>query len=134
MTISVDDDWNIENLRRAALRFPALVAKTPVRTYAILTKYTLLKGYYAKKAKLGPAGPLSYENAAVYTTIPQDTFIDYKTIAKDFQFLEVDVEFVKEPFPPTLTGLKSAKSYIRRMMNTIVKDVREPKYTEDFAN
>ncbi|KAI9924691.1 hypothetical protein MW887_006543 [Aspergillus wentii] len=141
-----DDDWNIANLRKAALRFPSLVAKTPVRTHAVLTKYTSLKSFYAKgtDGKTNKA-PLSYENAGVYTAILQDTFLDYKNIYKHARLLEADVDegtktlkqstfsetpeapegHVKKPFPATLTGLESAKLSIRKMMNAIVKEVDE---------
>lgn len=72
------------------MRFPALVAKTPVRT---LTKYTSLKSFYTKsnEGKSNKA-PLSYDNAGVYTSIMQDAFLDYKNIYKDIWFLEADVD------------------------------------------
>ncbi|ODM15566.1 hypothetical protein SI65_09169 [Aspergillus cristatus] len=152
-----DEDWDVTNLRKAALRFPALVAKTPVRTHAVLTKYTSLKSFYTKSNEgKGNKAPLSYDNAGVYTSILQDAFLDYKNIYKDIRFLEADVDsktkklekstfnetpehsetpFAKEPFPATLTGLESAKFYIRRMMNLIVKDVdlitKEPGLASD---
>lgn len=46
-----------------------------------------------------------------------------------------ETPFVKEPFPATLTGLESAKFYIGRMMNLIVKEVdfitKEPGLASD---
>lgn len=75
------------------MRFPALVAKTPIRTHATLTKYTSLKSFYTKKNEGKPnKAPLSYDNAGVYTSIMQDAFLDYKNIYKDIRFLEADVD------------------------------------------
>ncbi|RWA10550.1 hypothetical protein EKO27_g4557 [Xylaria grammica] len=39
------EDWAFETMRNAALRFPALVAETPLRTHTILAKYTALRSY-----------------------------------------------------------------------------------------
>jgi hypothetical protein len=85
-------------MRKAALRFPSLVAKNPVRTHAVLTKYTSLKSYYAKvKAEKKGDGtsikhlPLCYDNAGIYTSILQDAFLDFKNIYKNIRLLEVDV-------------------------------------------
>lgn len=85
-------------MRKAALRFPSLVAKNSVRTHAVLTKYTSLKSYYSKvKAakKDGDADikhlPLYYDNAGIYTATLQDAFLDYKNIYKNIRLLEIDV-------------------------------------------
>jgi hypothetical protein len=40
------DDWSIATLKRTAAAFPDLVAITPQRTYAILTKYTALESFH----------------------------------------------------------------------------------------
>ncbi|KAB8206010.1 hypothetical protein BDV34DRAFT_212665 [Aspergillus parasiticus] len=94
-----NDDWNIRNLRAAALRFPALVAKTPVRTYAVLTRYTALKSFHAQTdSKEAKGVPLSYDNASVYTSVLQDAFMDYKNIYKDIRFSEADLDFGKKKF------------------------------------
>lgn len=172
--ILADDDWNVKNMRAAALRFPALVAKTPVRTNAVLTKYTALRSFHTQKKDKNnkEAVPLSYENASVYTSILEDAFLDYKNIYKDIRLSEGDLASGKKefeastvkastysgrsiyssrhayannaesdgtkkddtpqahiataPFAPTLAGFESAKSYIRRNMNLIVREVRTP--------
>ncbi|KAE8347027.1 hypothetical protein BDV24DRAFT_174589 [Aspergillus arachidicola] len=172
-----DDDWNVKNMRAAALRFPALVAKTPVRTNAVLTKYTALRSFHAQKTDKDKkeAVPLSYENASVYTSILEDAFLDYKNIYKDIRFSEADLASGKKefqastysgrfvynarqtcannaepngteendtppahiatkPFAPTLAGFESAKLYIRRNMNLIVKEVDEIKKKPDRAS
>ncbi|GMF69850.1 unnamed protein product [Aspergillus oryzae] len=184
-----DDDWNVKNMRAAALRFPALVAKTPVRTNAVLTKYTALRSFHTQKKDKNnkEAVPLSYENASVYTSILEDAFLDYKNIYKEIRLSEGDLASGKkefeastakestgkentskestgkestysgrsiynsrhacannaesdgtrkdatpqahiatEPFAPTLAGFESAKCYIRRNMNLIVREVRTP--------
>jgi hypothetical protein len=75
-------------MRAAALAFPDLVAKCPMRTQAILTKYSSLKSFHSS----GPLfRPLSYEGARVYTSALQDAFLDYQNIAKNLQVLAFDV-------------------------------------------
>ena len=91
-----DEDWNVEILRKAALRFPEMVAKTPVRTHSILTKYTSLKSYNAQRSGEKIGNPLSCENAGLYTTILQDVFLDYKNLFKDITLLEADVDAGKK--------------------------------------
>ncbi|KAB8221106.1 hypothetical protein BDV33DRAFT_190697 [Aspergillus novoparasiticus] len=95
-----DDDWNVKNMRAAALRFPALVAKSPVRTNAVLTKYTALRSFHTQKKDKDQkkAVPLSYENASVYTSILQDAFLDYKNIYKDIRHSEADLGSGKKQF------------------------------------
>ncbi|KDE76856.1 hypothetical protein AO1008_02649 [Aspergillus oryzae 100-8] len=177
-----DDDWNVKNMRAAALRFPALVAKTPVRTNAVLTKYTALRSFHTQKKDKNnkEAVPLSYENASVYTSILEDAFLDYKNIYKEIRLSEGDLASGKkefeastakestgkentskestgkestysesdgtrkdatpqahiatEPFAPTLAGFESAKCYIRRNMNLIVREVDEIKKNPDRAS
>ncbi|RMZ37868.1 hypothetical protein CA14_004499 [Aspergillus flavus] len=176
-----DDDWNVKNMRAAALRFPALVAKTPVRTNAVLTKYTALRSFHTQKKDKNnkEAVPLSYENASVYTSILEDAFLDYKNIYKEIRLSEGDLASGKkefeastakestgkentskestgkestysesdgtrkdatpqahiatEPFAPTLAGFESAKCYIRRNMNLVVREVDEIKKNPDRA-
>lgn len=75
-------------MRKAALQFPHLVAKTPMRTHAILTKYTALRSYHAHFNGLKmPA----FEMAGVYSTILQEAYLDFKTVAKNLQVLAYDV-------------------------------------------
>ena len=57
-------DWTIDSLKKAAAAFPELVAITPQRTHAILTKYTALESFHKQQAKFSP---LDYENAGIYT-------------------------------------------------------------------
>lgn len=82
-----DQDWTFETMKAAALKFPELVAKTPLRTYAILTKYTALRSFHATNIQV----TLPYfEKAGVYTAILQEAYLDYKTIAKNLQVLAYD--------------------------------------------
>ena len=75
-------------MRAAALKFPELVAKTPMRTHAILTRYTALKSFQALGAQFSP---VSYEHAQNYAAALQESYLDYKNIAKDIQVLAFDV-------------------------------------------
>lgn len=75
-------------MRKAALQFPDLVAKTPMRTHAILTKYTALRSYHAH---FGGLKMPAFEMAGVYSTILQEAYLDFKTVAKNLQVLAYDV-------------------------------------------
>ncbi|CAG7557900.1 unnamed protein product [Fusarium equiseti] len=82
------EDWTFETMRKAALQFPNLVAQTPMRTHAILTKYTALRSYHMAFAGLKmPA----FEMAGVYSTLLQESYLDFKTVAKNLQVLAYDV-------------------------------------------
>ncbi|KAJ5715711.1 uncharacterized protein N7483_012892 [Penicillium malachiteum] len=83
-----DEDWTFETMKAAALKFPHLVAQTPMRTHAILTKYSSLRSYYAANV---PTSLPSFEHAGVYTALLQEAYLDYKTIAKNLQVLAYDV-------------------------------------------
>ncbi|EPS38324.1 hypothetical protein H072_8001 [Dactylellina haptotyla CBS 200.50] len=72
-------DWSIGTLKQAAAAFPELVAITPQRTYAVLTKYTALSSFHSRGYKYSP---LQYENAGLYTNALLDAFMDYKSMWK----------------------------------------------------
>ncbi|KAF5656400.1 hypothetical protein FCIRC_13676 [Fusarium circinatum] len=65
-----------------------LVAETPMRTHAILTKYISLRSYHTR---FGGMSPPNFEVAAVYCMLLQEAYLDYKTVAKDLQVLAFDV-------------------------------------------
>lgn len=74
-------------MRAAALKFPDLVARTPIRTYAILTKYTSLKSFHSVGMHFQP---LTYEHAGNYTNALQEAYVDYKNINRNIQLLAMD--------------------------------------------
>ncbi|OCK80668.1 hypothetical protein K432DRAFT_327794 [Lepidopterella palustris CBS 459.81] len=82
-----NEDWTFETMKAAALKFPQLVSKTPMRTHAILTKYTALRSFQA--TNLAASIPY-FEQAGVYTMVLQEAYLDYKTIAKNLQVLAFD--------------------------------------------
>ncbi|KAF2805525.1 uncharacterized protein BDZ99DRAFT_450125 [Mytilinidion resinicola] len=81
------EDWTFETMKAAALKFPQLVSQTPMRTHAILTKYTALRSFQATNLQ---ASIPYFEKAGVYTNILQEAYLDYKTIAKNLQILAYD--------------------------------------------
>ncbi|KAF4466987.1 hypothetical protein FALBO_6136 [Fusarium albosuccineum] len=83
-----EQDWTFETMKSAALRFPTLVAETPMRTHAILTKYTSLRSYHRL---FGSISPPAFEVAGVYSMLLQEAYLDYKTVAKDLQVLAFEV-------------------------------------------
>jgi len=83
------DDWDINTLKKAAAAFPDLVAITPQRTYAILTKYTALASFHEQNQKFSP---LDYENAGIYTGALLDQYMDYKCLWKQISQATYDLE------------------------------------------
>ncbi|KAF5578869.1 uncharacterized protein FSUBG_13702 [Fusarium subglutinans] len=69
----------IESLKKAAAALPDLVAVTPQRTYAILTKYTSLTDFQMKKDGFSL---LDYKSAGIYTNALLDHNMDYKAVWK----------------------------------------------------
>lgn len=94
----MDQTWDVDSLTAAAARFPDLVALSPQRTYAILTKYETLRSFVA----LQPPGftPLQYEVAQMYTSALMDTYMEYKSLYKtlgiDIANLEIGVTQFEE--------------------------------------
>jgi len=67
--------WNISTVIAAASMFADLVAQTPQRTSAILTRYTSLRSFVLVQKDISP---LNYDNAGVYTADLLDAYMDYK--------------------------------------------------------
>ncbi|KAL6362825.1 hypothetical protein LRP88_04136 [Fusarium phalaenopsidis] len=83
-----EEDWTFDTMRAVALKFPNRVAKCPMRTHTVLTKYSSLKSFHSSSTHFNP---LSYENARVYTSALRDAFLDYQNIAKGLAVLALDV-------------------------------------------
>jgi hypothetical protein len=81
--------WTIESMKKAAAAFPDLVAITPQRTYAILTKYTALESFQRQKEKFTL---LEYENAKIYTDAMLDHYMDYKMMWKQLALASDELE------------------------------------------
>jgi hypothetical protein len=76
----MEQQWDINSLMAAASRFPDLVADCPQRTYAILTKYDVLRSFVAGRPE--KYSKLQYENAQIYTNSLLDSFMGYKALYK----------------------------------------------------
>ncbi|KAJ4258214.1 hypothetical protein NW762_008362 [Fusarium torreyae] len=86
----MDQPWTVDTLMQTAAKFPDMVAKTPQRTYAILTKYEALRSFMAlKPAKLSP---IMYENAAIYTNALLDAYMDFKNIYRNISSDLFDIQ------------------------------------------
>ncbi|KAJ9108615.1 hypothetical protein QFC19_002333 [Naganishia cerealis] len=141
---SYDEEWTIDSLMKAAARFPALVAKYPQRTHAILTKYESIRSFVKNRPKA--LSPLNYENAALYTNILMDSYMAYKSLYRKISSNIFDVQngalqlrpTIKSDdperprskelqgiknFPSTLEGLDAARRAARKQMNQIVAEV-----------
>ncbi|KAM0211949.1 hypothetical protein ACHAQI_005103 [Fusarium lateritium] len=86
----MDEPWSIDTLMQTAARFPDLVAKTPQRTYAILTKYEALRSFMILKPE--KLSPIMYENAAIYTNALLDAYMDYKNIYRNISSDLFDID------------------------------------------
>ncbi|KAF7343735.1 hypothetical protein MSAN_01954100 [Mycena sanguinolenta] len=113
-------DWTLETLKSVAMEFPEHVMACPMRTHAILTKYTGLKSFYEQSIK---GSPLDYENAGVYSSALLDAYMDYKVMWRDIQQAAWEVEngqctLTAKQAPPKLAELKAqAKAYYDKQMS-----------------
>ncbi|KAH8627322.1 hypothetical protein IG631_17090 [Alternaria alternata] len=73
-------------MKDVALRFPDLCAKTPMRTHALITKYTALRSFYTAQTFDLPL----YDKTGAYTGILQEAYLDYKAILGSIQILAFD--------------------------------------------
>ncbi|KAK3380773.1 hypothetical protein B0T24DRAFT_655980 [Lasiosphaeria ovina] len=110
-----DSDWTLDTMRAAALKFPDLVAQTPMRTHAILTKYTSLRSFQTALSKLtGGNDPRAiipnYEKAGVYTTVLQEAYLDFKTVNKNLQVMAFNVSAGTEILVESLAARRSRES------------------------
>ncbi|KAJ7797131.1 hypothetical protein B0H13DRAFT_1674612 [Mycena leptocephala] len=76
------NDWTLATLKAVSMEFPERVMACPMRTNAILTKYTGLKSFHEKKLK---GSPLDYENAGVYSSALLDAYMDFKVMWRNIQ-------------------------------------------------
>ncbi|KAH6697368.1 hypothetical protein F5X68DRAFT_238766 [Plectosphaerella plurivora] len=83
------DYWSIATLKQTAAAFPDLVAITPQRTYAILTRYTALESFQLQNRTYKP---LDYENAGIYTGALLDNYMDYKVLWKQISQATYELE------------------------------------------
>lgn len=140
-----DEEWTIDSLIKAASRFPALVAKWPQRTHAVLTKYESIRSFVKNRPKA--LSPLNYENAALYTNMLMDSYMAYKSLYRRISSNILDVQNGTSQFRPiagsadaptgprskelkdvknffpTAEGLDAARRSVRQQMNKIVVEV-----------
>ncbi|KAJ7895750.1 hypothetical protein B0H13DRAFT_2234546 [Mycena leptocephala] len=76
------NDWTLATLKAVSMEFPERVMACPMRTNAILTKYTGLKSFHEKTLK---GSPLDYENAGVYSSALLDAYMDFKVMWRNIQ-------------------------------------------------
>lgn len=83
------EPWTMESMTKVAAAFPDLVAMTPQRTYAILTKYTALESF---QRQIEDYSILDYENASIYTGMLLDHYMDYKMMWKQLGQATTELE------------------------------------------
>ncbi|KAF7346624.1 Major facilitator superfamily MFS-1 [Mycena sanguinolenta] len=112
-------DWTLDTLKRVAMEFPEHLMACPIRTHAILTKYTGLKSFYEQSIK---GSPLDYENAGVYSSALLDAYMDYKVMWRSIQQAASEVEngqstLTAKDALPELADLKTeAKAYYEKQL------------------
>jgi hypothetical protein len=84
-----EEQWTIEAMTKAAAAFPDLVAMTPQRTYAILTKYTALESF---QRQIKNYSILDYENASIYTNMLMEHFMEYKMMWKQLSQATLEIQ------------------------------------------
>ncbi|KAF9768134.1 hypothetical protein IL306_014594 [Fusarium sp. DS 682] len=82
-----EKDWDFDTMKSVALRFPDLCAQMPMRTHALLTKYTTLRSFYTNETFSLPV----YDKTGTYTNILQEAYLDYKSILGAIQVLAFSV-------------------------------------------
>ncbi|KAI5856606.1 hypothetical protein BZA05DRAFT_204837 [Tricharina praecox] len=135
-----EEVWNISTVTAAASKFADLVAQTPQRTSAILTRYTSLRSFVIDQKDLSP---LNYDNAGVYTADLLDAYMDYKLHWKNINImLDESALYIKNPEPvylpadlttdektdvtlyePNAFSLTRARTFCRQQMIRIVTEV-----------
>ncbi|KAJ0159045.1 hypothetical protein CTA2_10408 [Colletotrichum tanaceti] len=153
-----EDGWTLETMRAAALKFPDLVARTPTRTKAILTRYSALQSFQPALVAGQSATTLipSYDKAEVYSAMLQEAYIDFKIIAKeppgplvedqgqpsdsddDPSVVAVEQDSSRRAtraYEPSRAGLETARRDVRSILNHIVAEVdaiaRKPELAAD---
>ncbi|KAM0490561.1 hypothetical protein ACHAP8_011466 [Fusarium lateritium] len=110
----MDEPWSIDTLMQTAARFPDLVAKTPQRTYAILTKYEALRSFMILKPE--KLLPIMYENAAIYTNALLDAYMDYKNIYRNISSDLFDIDAGTKKFDNSMdTGTLADNTTLSRV-------------------
>ncbi|KAI0129791.1 hypothetical protein BJ170DRAFT_288194 [Xylariales sp. AK1849] len=107
--------WTMDSLLEVAARFPDLVATTPQRTYAILTKYEALRSF--QESKPPKFSPLMYENATLYTNAMLDSYMEYKALYRMLYDEIFEIEggtrtFApnQAPAPPSVRTIEAAST------------------------
>ncbi|KAJ7093719.1 hypothetical protein C8R44DRAFT_989861 [Mycena epipterygia] len=123
------NDWTLATLKAVSMEFPERVMACPMRTNAILTKYTGLKSFHEKTLK---GSPLDYENAGVYSSALLDAYMDFKVMWRNIQMAAWEVEqgqsyLVAKPNLPELSEMAAeAKEYYATQMNHYQKSLPGP--------
>ncbi|EWZ95760.1 hypothetical protein BFJ63_vAg6939 [Fusarium oxysporum f. sp. narcissi] len=80
-------DWDFDTMKDVALMFPDLCARTPMRTHALLTRYTALRSFHETQTFDLPR----YDKTGTYTNVLHEAYLDYKAILSTIQVLAFEV-------------------------------------------
>ncbi|KAF7358356.1 hypothetical protein MVEN_00885600 [Mycena venus] len=125
-------DWTLATLKTVFMEFPERVMACPMRTNAILTKYTGLKSFHEKTLK---GSPLDYENAVVYSSALLNAYMDFKVMWRKIQmdkFAAWEVEqgqsyLVAKPNVPELSEMAAeARKYYAAHTDRYQKSLSGP--------
>ncbi|KAF5020572.1 hypothetical protein F66182_7404 [Fusarium sp. NRRL 66182] len=119
--------WDINSVYEAAAAFPSCVAKTPQKTWAILTKYKANRTFneWARRQEIQP---LEYDAVISYTADLFNNFMEYKQLVKRVQDTMAHREqYITSSKPKAIplhtNTLVAVRTALRNEMNKIVEVV-----------
>ncbi|KAK7454045.1 hypothetical protein VKT23_011558 [Stygiomarasmius scandens] len=122
------EQWTLQTLNIAAMEFPKKAVAYPIRTNAILTRYTNLKSFRTAN----PVGiPLDYQNAGVYSSTLLDVYMDYKVMLRSISTTISEVErgnsglVAKEDMAELAELNREAKEYYQHKLNLYKRAISE---------
>ncbi|MCJ1390224.1 hypothetical protein MMC18_003082 [Xylographa bjoerkii] len=116
--------WDVNSVFAAAAAFPQNVAKTPQRTWAILTKYKANRSFNAW-AMSKSLRPLEYDAVISYTAELFNNFMEFKQLIKKVQDIithrdDYTISPKANAIPTNVPTLVAVRSALRNEMNKIV--------------
>lgn len=120
--------WDMDSVYASAAAFPALVAKCPQKTYAILTKYKANRSFN-KWSRQFEFSPLEYDAIASFTAELFDNYMEYKQLTKLIHDMIANPSNYKEQtwktnrIPLVISTLSAVKKALGIEMRKIVQAV-----------
>ncbi|KAK7454021.1 hypothetical protein VKT23_011532 [Stygiomarasmius scandens] len=128
------EQWTLQTLNAAAMEFPQKAVAYPIRTNAILTKYTSLKSFRTTN----PVGTLlDYRNAGIYPSTLLDAYMDYKVMLCSILTTISEVErgnselIARDNMAELAELNREAKEYYQHELNLHKRAIPEERISSD---